>query len=484
MLFNTFHFFVFFVAVCSIYFFLPHKHRWWWLLLSSCYFYMVYVPIYILILGSTIFIDYYAGVFIEKNQGTKRKRLLILSLLVNIGVLFTFKYFNFVNQNLILVLQSFGIKNPIPFLNIALPVGLSFHTFQAMSYTIEIYRGNQKAEQHFGIYALYVMFFPQLVAGPIERPQNLLHQFREKFHFDDVRVISGLKLMAWGLFKKVVIADRLAIGVDAVYKHPELFNSFTLILATIFFSFQLFCDFSGYSDMAIGAARVLGFRLMKNFDNPFQSDNIQQFWKRWHISLSGWFRDYLYLPLGGSHVAVPRWYLNLIIVFLVSGLWHGAGWTFLIWGGLHGIYMLTYFSIKPIRNYCSNKLGKKTWKVLSVILTFNLVNFAFIFFRAKNLHEAWFIISRIITELWKDVVHLSFNKWPIDNIGLTKFNLLLCLFLILLLETVHYVQSRVNINHYLYQKPAALRWALYCLLSIGILYFGVFENKEFVYFQF
>ncbi len=332
MLFNTVHFAIFFIIVTLLYFAVPHKYRWLLLLLSSCYFYMCFIPVYILILGFTIVVDYFAGIFLEIKNTAKRKYFLIASLIANIGVLAVFKYYNFINENLTIILHGTGFHNPIPYLSILLPIGLSFHTFQAMSYTIEIYRGNLKAERHFGIYALYVMFYPQLVAGPIERPQNLIHQFYEKHIFDYQRITDGLKLMAWGLFKKVVIADRLAILVNQVYDNPTNYKGLPLIFATIFFSFQIFCDFSGYSDMAIGAAKVMGFKLMTNFNRPYSSKSISEFWKRWHISLSTWFRDYLYISFGGNRVSIPRWYFNLFFVFLVSGLWHGAKWTFVIWG--------------------------------------------------------------------------------------------------------------------------------------------------------
>jgi D-alanyl-lipoteichoic acid acyltransferase DltB (MBOAT superfamily) len=334
---------------------------------------MAFVPVYILILGFTIVIDYFAGIYIEKNEARKRKIFLIASLIANIGVLAVFKYYNFLNENFSFLLKGFGLSNPIPYLQILLPIGLSFHTFQAMSYTIEVYRGHQKAERHFGIYALYVMFYPQLVAGPIERPQNLLHQFREKHHFDYDRVTSGLRLMAWGLFKKVVIADRLAIVVDTVYSQPQDFNSLSLIIATVFFSFQIFCDFSGYSDMAIGAARIMGFKLMKNFDKPYQSKSVHEFWKRWHISLSSWFKDYLYISLGGNRVTIPRWYLNLFVVFLVSGLWHGANWTFIIWGLYHGVFQI-------IERISKRKFG--------TLITFILVMISWVIFRSSSIDQA------------------------------------------------------------------------------------------------
>jgi D-alanyl-lipoteichoic acid acyltransferase DltB (MBOAT superfamily) len=315
MLFNSIEFLVFFPIVTIGYFLLPHKFRWLWLLVASCYFYMAFVPIYMVILGFTIIVDYYAGIFIEQSEGSRRKWFLVMSLIANIGVLAVFKYYNFINENITWLFKGFALQNPIPYLEILLPIGLSFHTFQAMSYTIEVYRGNQKAERHFGIYSLYVMFYPQLVAGPIERPQNVLHQFHEEHYFDYKNVTNGLKLMAWGMFKKVVIADRLAAMVGQVYDHPQGYTGLPLIIATCLFSIQIFCDFSGYSDIALGSAQVMGFELMKNFDRPYFSKTISEFWRRWHISLSTWFRDYLYISLGGNRVSKWRREVNLFIVF-------------------------------------------------------------------------------------------------------------------------------------------------------------------------
>src|SRR6185437_1472294 len=291
MLFNSFAFLVFFIIVTSVYFLLPHKYRWVWLLAASCYFYMAFVPVYILILGGTIVIDYFAGIWISKSEGKRRKMFLVLSLISNIGVLAVFKYYNFLNENLTFLLHGAGFQNPIPFLSIILPLGLSFHTFQAMSYTLEVYRGNQQVERHFGIYALYVMFYPQLVAGPIERPQNMLHQFHEKHEFDYDRLKSGIALMVWGLFKKMVIADRLGLFVNQAYDNAHEYQGIPLIIATFFFAFQIYCDFSGYSDIALGAARTIGFKLMLNFNYPFISTTVGDYLRRWHISLSTWFND-------------------------------------------------------------------------------------------------------------------------------------------------------------------------------------------------
>jgi D-alanyl-lipoteichoic acid acyltransferase DltB (MBOAT superfamily) len=486
MLFNSFHFLLFFVVVTTAYFVLPHKARWAWLLAASCYFYMAFVPVYILILGFTIVIDYFAGIWIENAEGRKGKSLLILSLVSNIAVLAIFKYYNFLNGNLSYVLNGFGYQNHIPELSILLPIGLSFHTFQAMSYTIEVYRGAQKAERHFGIYALYVMFYPQLVAGPIERPQNLLHQFYGKHEFKYKRVVSGLQLMMWGLFKKVVIADRLAIVVDQVFKNPQNFSGPELLIATIFFTFQIYCDFSGYSDMAIGAARVMGFDLMKNFKTPYFSRSINEFWTRWHISLSTWFKDYLYIPLGGNRVPVPRWYFNLLAVFLVSGLWHGANWTFILWGALHGFYLV--FGLMTI------KIRERIWqflnipnafkKLLKTFTTFALVAYAWIFFRAQTVADALYISQNLFDGTGEFFLKMLSGELPPLAIDFQTSDWALAFGAIIFMEIVHFVQRRRSIPQLLKSKPLAVRWAVYYAAILVIFFFGKFASREFIYFQF
>lgn len=481
MLFNSFQFLVFFIVVTSLYFALPYKNRWFLLLVASCYFYMAFVPIYILILAFTIVIDYYAGIFIENAHGKKRKLWLIISLIANIGVLAIFKYYNFLNDNLAFLMHGFGLKDPIPYLNILLPVGLSFHTFQAMSYTIEVYRGHQNAERHFGIYALYVMFYPQLVAGPIERPQNLLHQFREKYDFDYDRVTSGLRLMLWGLFKKVVIADRLAIIVDTVYNNPQAHLTSSLIIATVFFAFQIFCDFSGYSDMAIGAAKVMGFKLMNNFNRPYHAKSVSEFWTRWHISLSTWFKDYLYIPLGGNRVTIPRWYLNIFIVFLVSGLWHGANWTFVIWGALHGFYIIFGRLTESYRQKLSKRLWLHKIPLFASLTTFFLVAIAWIFFRADNLSIAIYIVTHIFTGFPEMLQNLFGGKQIFEYLGTNK---LWPIVLIVFLESVNYLQDKRQLTTKFLKLPMALRWSVYFLLVMVILLTGVFDDRQFIYFQF
>ncbi len=463
---------------------LPYSKRWILLLASSCYFYMAFVPIYILILGGTIVIDYFAGIWIENAPLNKKKRYLILSLIANVGVLVVFKYYNFFNENLSFLLKGFALDNPIPYLNILLPIGLSFHTFQAMSYTIEVYRGNQKSERHFGIYSLYVMFYPQLVAGPIERPQNILHQFREKFDFDYNRVTSGLRLMAWGLFKKVVIADRLAIVVDHVFDHPTSFNSLSLIIASVFFTFQIFCDFSGYSDVAIGAARVMGYDLMRNFNMPYHSKSIKEFWSKWHISLSTWFKDYVYIPLGGNRVAVPRWYLNLFIIFLLSGIWHGANWTFIIWGLLHGVYQVFGLMTLKYRQSFLRFLRLSKFSVLSIISTFLLVNFAWIFFRAKDVTTAFEFINRLFSKFSNLLYEIKHGGKIIEDLGLPSSDIFLCFILIFVMETVHYSIRKFAINERFIHFPSYIRWTIYYTILLSIVFLGVYEDRQFIYFQF
>ena len=321
MLFNSLEFAIYFPIVVALYFLSPQRWRVLWLLIASCAFYMAFIPVYILILFVTILIDYIAGIYIEENTGRKRVVLLWVSIASTCVVLGVFKYLGFFANSFVTVAGWTGWHLPPVVTGVILPIGLSFHTFQSLSYVVEVYLGRQKAERDFIVYATYVMFFPQLVAGPIERPQHMLHQFRERHEFTYSNVTSGLQRMAWGFFKKLVVADRLALYVNDVYGAPASYNGLQLTLATVFFAYQIYCDFSGYSDIAIGTAQIMGFRLMENFQTPYNSHSVSEFWRRWHISLSTWFKDYLYLPLGGSRVAPGRHIANLLITFGISGLW-------------------------------------------------------------------------------------------------------------------------------------------------------------------
>lgn len=476
MLFNSIHFVIFFIAVTTLYFVLPHRYRWFLLLASSCYFYMVFIPVYILILGFTIVIDYFAGIWLENSTGKKRRLFLIASLIANIGVLAFFKYYNFLNDNITSFLHVFGYGNPVPYLDIILPIGLSFHTFQAMSYTIEVYRGHQKAERNFGIYALYVMFYPQLVAGPIERPQNLLHQFYEKHHFDYQRIVEGLKLMLWGFFMKLVVADRLAMYVNAVYNNPGQHSGKTLALASVFFAFQVYCDFAGYSNIAIGAAKVMGFNLMTNFKRPFFAHSISELWKRWHISLSSWFRDYLYISLGGNRVRISRLYFNIFFVFLMSGLWHGANWTYLIWGALNGIFIIFAIITDRQRNYLTHffKIDKLPWlnNGSQILTTFLLFCFSLIVFRSSSVADALLIIGKIFrfegSIYYDNPSSLIYSLFAIASLMIVEF------------KKEYYRGTFSFFNN----KNTIVRHLSYATIILLILLIGVFDGGQFIYFQF
>src|ERR1051325_9198543 len=397
MLFNSFEFLYFLGVVWTVNFLLPHRWRWAWLLGASCYFYMQFIPIYILILLITIVIDYYAGIWIEQTDDPiKKKRFLSLSILSVCAVLFVFKYFNFFNANAATLAKMIGWNYPVAALRIILPIGLSFHTFQSLSYVIEVYRGHQKAERHFGIYALYVMYFPQLVAGPIERPQNLLPQFHRERNVTWEQFRDGLFLALWGLVKKVMIADCVSQYTDTVYNYNVNHSGTSLLLGTYFFAIQIYCDFSGYSDIARGVSRMFGIELMKNFETPYFARSIAEFWSRWHISLSTWFRDYVYIPLGGNRVSIPRNFLNLFVVFLLSGFWHGANWTFIVWGALHGAYLVIERTLGIGGKNSEPTRQLLVVQFLRIALTFHLVLISWILFRARSIHEAWSIFHKIL----------------------------------------------------------------------------------------
>ena len=481
MLFNSIEFIIFFPVVTLLYFLLPHRFRWLHLLAASCVFYMFFVPIYILILAFTITVDYFAGILIENAQGKNRKFFLVLSLVANIGVLAFFKYYNFFTENLNQATQFLNIEYALPVLSILLPVGLSFHTFQAMSYTIEVYRGRQKAEKHIGIYALYVMFFPQLVAGPIERPQNLLPQFYEIHDFNTERVSNGLKLILWGMFKKVVVADNLAVYVDTVYNNPQAWDGLNLIIAAIFFSFQVYCDFSGYSDIAIGAAEVLGFKLMTNFNRPFHAKSISELWQRWHISLTTWFKDYLYIPLGGNRGSKGSWYFNIMFVFFISGIWHGAAWTYIIWGFLNGFFILFSIWTVTLRKHFTKLIGLTRFplfhRFVKTLCTVGLFTYSLIFFRANSMLDVLYIHKVIVLAITKPST-ISGNS-PVSS-----YQFIVCIGAIVFLELIHYTQSKRDMRESWASKPIWIRWAIYYAFILAIFFFGEFSNRQFVYFQF
>ncbi len=438
MLFNSLSYFIFLPVVVLVYFLIPHKYAWGFLLLASCYFYMAFIPKYILILFVLIVVDYLAALGIETQQGKKRKALLVASIVANVGILVVYKYYGFFSENLTGLAHMLNWNLPLPILKFALPLGLSFHTFQSMSYTIEVYRGKWKAERHLGIYALYVLFFPQLVAGPIERPAELLPQFRHVHTPEPQNFSSGLKRILWGLFKKTVLADHLAVTVSHVFSGLSGFSGIPIIISAIFFSYQIYCDFSGYSDIAIGSAQILGFRLRENFNNPYWAHSLQDFWKRWHTSLSSWFRDYVYIPLGGNRVNRGRWAVNIFITFLLSGLWHGANWTYVAWGALHGSYQI--FSVATVRFRESIKRYSRLFnypkllKAFGTIWTFLLVSFAWIFFRAPNMTDVLNSFTNIVRH---PACSLNGSSWHMSPC-LTQLNLSVLSFGFLILSILFF----------------------------------------------
>lgn len=481
MLFNSLHFLIFFPIVIILYFNTPHKYRWILLLISSYYFYMGWKPEYIILIIISTLIDYFASQGIYNTKSLFNKKIFLsISLIGNFALLFTFKYFNFFSESLREALKHISIEMSPITVQVLLPVGISFYTFQTVSYTIDVYYNKIKPEKHLGIFALYVSYFPQLVAGPIERAENLLPQFFEKHYFDYKNVTSGLKIMLWGFFKKVVIADKLSLIVNNVFNNVYDHSGTSFIIGTIFFAFQIYCDFSGYSDIAVGSARIMGFRLMDNFKRPYFSRSISEFWKRWHISLSTWFRDYLYIPLGGNRVSTSRWYLNLFIVFLLSGLWHGANWTFIVWGALHGIYLILEIITNPLKKRffeITNLINyPKLIQIGEITFTFILVNIGWIFFRANNITEAIYILTHLFSNISFDIPNL--------NLGVGYLSLAYCFAIILFMESVHLIQEHKSIRQIIDNKPILLRWNIYLIMIIGIIVFGIFENTQFIYFQF
>ena len=471
MLFNSLQFLVFFPIVTMLYYLTPFRWRWLLLLLASCTFYMALIPAYILILLAIILIDYSAAFYIEISVGSKRKFYLAISIFLNVGVLAFFKYFHVFTRVADLLSQHHLIHAaPMAYLNIALPLGLSFHTFQSMSYTIEVYRGRQKAERHFGFYALYVMFYPQLVAGPIERPHNLLTQLHEDKPFDYQNLWQGLRLMLWGLFKKVVIADRLFGYVNPIFHHPSSFHNLQLLAGAVAFTFQIYCDFSGYSDIALGAAKCMGFDLMINFRRPHFATNIREFWARWHISLSTWFRDYVYIPLGGNRKGRAQMYFITIIVFALSGAWHGSNRTFVVWGLIHACYFIIYLSVADYLKL----LNGRFWNGLGVVITFLAVAMALIFFRADSISTAWLMWSKIFA---RDRDFYVFSQLEYFKNFSIVISVLMCIYMMALERATDPELKWFNDKH----KADILfcGFTLFLVLSLG-----VFKHQTFIYFQF
>ena len=491
MLFNSYSFMIFFPIVLAIYFVIPKKARYMWLLLASYYFYMGWNVKYAALIAFSTIITYVCGRLLGKTQ--HKKWVIGGCIGINLAILFFFKYFDFFMGSVNQVLAKVGVSPLQTGFDIILPVGISFYTFQALGYIIDVYRGDIEPEKNFFRYALFVSFFPQLVAGPIERSKNLLHQVD---HVEEIRlwnykrIMDGLMLMLWGYFLKMVIADRAAILVDTVYNQYWMYGSIEIVLATFLFGVQIYCDFASYSQIAIGAAKVMGFELMENFNAPYLANSVKDFWRRWHISLSSWFKDYLYIPLGGNRCSRVKKYRNQLVTFLVSGLWHGANWTFVIWGGLHGLYQIIGDLLKPIKEAFNKRFKVKTesfsYKLGQILVTYVLVSFTWLFFRAESVSAAFEMVKNIFTKI---------NPWVLYDqslytlgLDLTEVHILMvALVLLILVDCVRFFKGQ-TIEKFLNEQCLYFRWGVVFFLLFFIFIYGSYgigySAQQFIYFQF
>ncbi len=498
MLFNSLHFLIFFPVVLIIYYMIPDRIKYLWLLAASYYFYMCWNARYALLILFSTFITYISGLMIEKvkragYEDRKKERLkkwvVAGSFTINLGILFYYKYINFTIALLTSVFEKVNIHLNVPAFDIILPVGISFYTFQALSYTMDVYRDEIYAEKNFFRYALFVSFFPQLVAGPIERSKNLLKQLAvpKKFNFEKAR--DGVLLMIWGYFLKIVLADRIAIFVDTVYGDYKTFGGWYIVVATMLFAVQIYCDFAGYSTIARGAAEILGIDLVENFDAPYLSASVADFWRRWHISLTSWFKDYLYIPLGGSRKGKLRKYINKMIVFLVSGLWHGASLSFVAWGGLNGLYQVIGEALKPVRDRLVRLMGlhreSMGHRLMHMLGTFVLVDFSWIFFRADSFREAIDIIKNMVSVR---------NPWvmfdgSLYTCGLDEknFRFMIIAIGVLLVADICRIKG-IKIREVIAGQDYWFRWIALSVSVALVLTFGIwgpgYNAANFIYFQF
>ena len=479
MLFNSFSFAIFLPIVFALYWLVPPRLQWVVLLISSYFFYMCWKPEYVLLIFFTTLISY-GGAILIKKRPTKQKLFLTLSLIVSLTVLFFFKYFNFFSSSITWGINGlFGASLDPILINVILPVGISFYTFQTLGYVIDVYRGTVEPEYHFGKYATFISFFPQLVAGPIERTANLLGQIKAEHSFDYAKASYGARLMLWGYFKKMVVADNLAVFVDAVYDAPTQHSGFSLIAATLFFAIQIYCDFSGYSDIAIGVAKLFEIDLMENFKTPYFATSVKQFWSRWHISLSTWFKDYIYIPLGGNRVSKIRHKLNLIITFLVSGLWHGASWSFIAWGGIHGVAQAATACLPKRKEPKPKKLFLEILKGLGV---FAFVTASWTFFRAQTLSDAWYILTHGFAGISSPI---SYLRRGLVSMGMGMERFVICAASIFILFLFEAFSQKRDLIAWLGTRKKALSFAV-CILAVFIIlaWTPIKGNAQFIYFQF
>lgn len=474
MLFNSFTFLLFFPIAALFYYVLPHKLRGTYLLLVSYGFYMNWNPTYALLLAGITLVSYFSALGMSRlsrleNKESQSKKVLVASIVLCLLPLIVFKYFNFINGSVFALLQAFGMRIPMPDFKWLLPVGISFFTFKVISYLVDVYKGRIEPERNLGIYALYVSFFVDLAAGPIDRAEKLIPQLKTKHNFVPEQVVKGLRLMLWGYFMKVVVADRLTLYVDPVFNHLDSHSGISVLLAAVFFSIQIYCDFGGYSFIAIGCGKVMGFDLMTNFERPYMATSVTDFWRRWHISLSTWFRDYVYIPLGGNRCSKLRNRINLLVTFTVSGLWHGANWTFVIWGFLNGVFQV--FGKMWKKSGSKQKVYKGSERAWNIFITFVLMTVAWTFFRANNVEDA--------------IQALGMMCVPTGSLYIPQTSLLVYILMGMAVLLVCDVLQEMHGRHPLLEnKSVVVRFASYLLLIVLILTVGVFDGGQFIYFQF
>lgn len=502
MFFNSLTFLVFFALTSTLYFTIPGKFQRYFLILISIVFYSFYIPWHIIILVFLVIFNYFSAISIGENS-KKKKHILILSIIINIGILFSFKYLNLITSQLHYQSQTSEA------LNFLMPLGISFYTLKNIGYNIDIYRGVTKAETEFDIFALYIVFYPVIPAGPIERPFNFINQLRSHHEFDYGRVTDGLKLIVWGYFQKLVIADRLAAFVKPVYDNPSRYEGLDFVTATFFFAIQIFCDFSAYSDIAIGVGQVLGFKLTRNFNKPYFASSVSEFWRRWHITFSKWLRDYLFLPFAyfvlrklknrtfmGIRVEYVSYSFGVLFTMLLAGLWHGTNLTFLTWGLILALFMIISRTTKRVRSRFHSlmklQLIHPIYRILSIFITFLLISLSWIFFRADNLGKAIYIIKNLHSGLISRIHLILVRLLQFDLRGVAKtivphsssFETYLTFLFIASLIAVNLIQTRVSILELVSKKPVLVKWVIYLTLIFAILLFGKFESREFIYLRF
>jgi alginate O-acetyltransferase complex protein AlgI len=495
--------FIYFIAIVFVLFYSsPNKLKVITILSASYFFYIYFKPVYVLILIFVTLLNYFSGILISKSKSSgKRNLIFIISILLNLALLFVFKYTGSLSDLINSVIHFSGLKYTFPAIkNIIMPVGLSFYVFIAMGYTIDVFRRTRDSEKNIVTFSAFVSFFPTILAGPIERSTRLLPQFRKDTSFNYSDASDGLKLIAFGMFKKFVIADRMAVLVNAVYDTPQKFEGIVLLLATIAFAYQIYCDFSGYSDMAVGVARLFGYKIINNFNKPYYSKSISEFWRKWHISLSEWLRDYLFLPVAYSvarrHTKLKikfikaenlSYYIATFITMGLIGLWHGFSWNYLIWGLLFALFMIfsraTLKIRKRILKYSGISWQSNALNNIRVIFTFALVCFAWIFFRAIDLKDAYYVVINSFTGLFPTLNFSYIMNIP-ELIGINYMNIFVCIFLIVILEIIQLLDNKKSIYIRVSEKPLIFRWSVYTIAVIFLIFFGISGKAEFLYFQF